>query len=173
MWVKWWWQSVKCLTFQLLVETKFVGSTMISRTLKIALFFTFNAFLLSYYEIWLFHTAGSCSWLLTTQAWLDLRAVHVESSTATPQLSTNLSHNQIILKNILCKTSIKMTLKFNFELSFFSLMKKLCSYCCTTERLLAGVRFSVPESVYSSSFLIFNLWPIWLNYHVVHKIFCS
>jgi len=62
-----------------------------------------------------------------------------------------------------------MSLKFHFELPSFTLSKKLCSYYFAAERLLAGIPFIVPESVHSTSFLIFNLWPIWLNYHVFIK----
>jgi len=62
-----------------------------------------------------------------------------------------------------------MSLKFRLELPSFTSLKKLCSYYFAAERLLAGIPFSVPEGVHSTSFLIFNLRPIWLTYHVFIK----
>jgi len=53
-----------------------------------------------------------------------------------------------------------MSLKFRLELPSFTSLKKLCSYYFAAERLLAGIPFSVPKGVHSTSFLIFNLRPI-------------
>ena len=46
----------------------------------------------------------------------DLRAVYVGHSTATPKLTTNWSYNTNFLKKISFRTSVKMSLKFHFEL---------------------------------------------------------
>jgi hypothetical protein len=99
----------------------------------------------------------------------DLRAVYVKRSTATPKLTTNWSYNTNFLKKISFQTSIKMSLKFHFELPSFTSLKKLYSYYFAAERLLAGMPFIVPVGVHSTLFLIFDLWPICCNYHVFIK----
>jgi hypothetical protein len=122
---------------------------------------------LSCYEIWLFHTKGSFSWLLTTEAWFWSEGSLCGMKYSYSQFTTNWSYNTNFLKKI----SFQISLKFHFELPSFISLKKLHSYYFAAERLLAGIPFSVPEGVRSTSFLIFNLWPIWLTYHVFLKYY--
>lgn len=90
-------------------------------------------------------------------------------------LVTNESYDQDFIKRLSIQTTVKISLKFYFELELhFELCSQsvdyhnahywdsICSYYFATERLLIWIPFDLLEGVYSTSFCIFKLWQIQL-----------
>jgi hypothetical protein len=81
---------------------------------------------------------------------------------------TNPSYDQNLLKKISIQTTIKVLLKFHFEmLRVCVVLKKLCSYHCATERLLTCIPSDLLEGVYSTPFRIFDLRPCVQNVRIL------
>jgi len=111
--------------------------------------------------------SGTC-WEYFLPGSLDIKNHKSIPYTATLQLmtiplTTNWSYDQNFLKKISFNATIKMSLKFHFELHFYTALKKLCSYHFATKRLLIWIPFNLQDGVYSTSFCIFDLRPIQLK----------
>jgi len=112
--------------------------------------------------------AGTC-WECFFPASLDIKNHHSIPYTATPQqlmiipLTTNWSYDQNFLKEISFHATTKISLKFHFELHFYTALKKLCFYYFARKRLLIWIPLNLQDGVYSTSFCIFDLRPIQLK----------
>jgi hypothetical protein len=89
--------------------------------------------------------------------WLDMSSCQVQWQYSHSPTFCRPTYNQPkldqnFLKKISVQTTLKMLLKFHFELRFYISFKKLCCCCCccyfATKRLLIWIPLDLPEGVY-------------------------